>query len=73
VGRRKKAHVPEDIDFKIEPQIALEQIPQACGMEVRRGAGAATMREIARAVVQQGLGTISVSTSAHGQASGYRR
>ena len=35
-GRRKKAHVPKDIVFKIEPQIAREQIPQACVTEVRR-------------------------------------
>jgi len=36
-ARRKKAHVPEEIAFKTKPQIALEQIRQACAAGVPRG------------------------------------
>src|SRR6266849_4359283 len=37
-ARRKKAHVPKAIKFKTKPQIALEQIRQACAVGVPRGA-----------------------------------
>jgi len=36
-ARRKKAHVPEAIKFKTKPQIALEQIREACAAGVPRG------------------------------------
>src|SRR5712692_6834897 len=36
-ARRKKAHVPKAIKFKTKPQIALEQIRQACAAGVPRG------------------------------------
>lgn len=35
--RRKKAHVPKAIKFKTKPQIALEQIHEACAAGVPRG------------------------------------
>ena len=35
--RRKKARVPEEIEFKTKPQIALEQIRAACAAGVPRG------------------------------------
>ena len=35
--RRKKARIPEDIEFKTKPQIALEQIEAACAAGVPRG------------------------------------
>jgi SRSO17 transposase len=35
--RRKKAHVPKAIAFKTKPQIALEQIREACAAGVPRG------------------------------------
>ena len=35
--RRKKARVPEDIEFKTKPQIALDQIRAACEAGVPRG------------------------------------
>ena len=35
--RRKKARVPDQIEFKTKPQIALEQIRAACAAGVRRG------------------------------------
>jgi SRSO17 transposase len=34
--RRKKAHIPEDIEFMTKPQIALEQIRVACAAGIRR-------------------------------------
>src|SRR5947207_9398132 len=37
-GRRNKAHIPKAIRFKTKPQIALEQIRQACAADVPRGA-----------------------------------
>jgi SRSO17 transposase len=37
-SRRKKAHVPKAIKFKTKPQIALEQIRQACAAGVPCGA-----------------------------------
>ena len=36
-ARRKKAHVPKAIKFKTKPQIALDQIHQACAAGVARG------------------------------------
>jgi SRSO17 transposase len=36
-ARRKKAHVPKAITFKTKPQIALEQIREACAAGVPRG------------------------------------
>jgi len=36
-ARRKKAHVPEEITFKTKPQIALEQMREACKAGVPRG------------------------------------
>jgi SRSO17 transposase len=36
-ARRKKAHVPKAIKFKTKPQIALEQIHEACAAGVPRG------------------------------------
>ncbi len=36
-ARRKKAHVPREITFKTKPQIALEQIRDACKAGVPRG------------------------------------
>jgi SRSO17 transposase len=36
-SRRKKAHVPKAIRFKTKPQIALQQIRQACAVSVTRG------------------------------------
>ena len=36
-ARRKKAHVPKAIKFKTKPQIALEQIREACAAGVPRG------------------------------------
>jgi len=36
-ARRKKAHVPEEITFKTKPQIALEQMREACKVGVPRG------------------------------------
>ena len=36
-ARRKKARIPEDIAFKTKPQIALEQIREACAANVPRG------------------------------------
>jgi SRSO17 transposase len=36
-ARRKKAHVPKQIAFKTKPQIALEQIREACAAGVARG------------------------------------
>jgi SRSO17 transposase len=36
-GRRNKAHVPKEIEFKTKPQIALEQIRDACAAGVPRG------------------------------------
>src|SRR2546421_13107828 len=36
-ARRKKAHVPREITFKTKPQIALEQIRDACKVGVPRG------------------------------------
>jgi SRSO17 transposase len=36
-ARRRKAHVPKEIDFKIKPEIALEQIRAACGAGLPRG------------------------------------
>jgi SRSO17 transposase len=36
-ARRKKAHVPTAIKFKTKPQIALEQIREACAAAVPRG------------------------------------
>src|SRR5712671_3375903 len=36
-ARREKAHVPKAIKFKTKPQIALEQIRQACAAGVPRG------------------------------------
>jgi len=36
-ARRKKAHVPTAIKFKTKPQIALEQIREACAAGVPRG------------------------------------
>jgi SRSO17 transposase len=36
-GRRKKAHVPEEIEFTTKPQIALEQIREARAAGVPRG------------------------------------
>jgi SRSO17 transposase len=36
-ARRKKAHVPEEITFKTKPQIALEQMREACKAGVSRG------------------------------------
>jgi SRSO17 transposase len=35
--RRKKARVPEEIEFKTKPQIALEQVRNACAAGVPRG------------------------------------
>jgi SRSO17 transposase len=35
--RRKKAHIPEHIEFMTKPQIALEQIRQACTAGIPRG------------------------------------
>jgi len=35
--RRRKAEVPEDIAFKTKPEIALEQIRQACEADIPRG------------------------------------
>ena len=35
--RRKKARIPEDIEFKTKPQIALEQIEAACAVGIPRG------------------------------------
>lgn len=35
--RRRKAGVPEDVDFKTKPEIALEQITAACEAGVTRG------------------------------------
>jgi len=37
VARRTKAGVPEDIEFKTKPQIALEQIKWACAARLPRG------------------------------------
>src|SRR6266852_4282169 len=37
-ARRQKAHVPAEIAFATKPQIALEQIRQACAVGVPRGA-----------------------------------
>jgi SRSO17 transposase len=36
-ARREKAHVPEEITFKTKPQIALEQMREACKAGVSRG------------------------------------
>jgi len=36
-ARRKKAGVPEDVEFKTKPQIALEQIKWACEVGLPRG------------------------------------
>lgn len=36
-ARRKKAHVPEEIEFKTKPEIALDQIRAACAAGVPRG------------------------------------
>ena len=36
-ARRRKAHVPEEIDFKTKPEIALEQIRAACEAGLPRG------------------------------------
>ena len=36
-ARREKAHVPEEITFKTKPQIALEQMREACKAGVPRG------------------------------------
>jgi SRSO17 transposase len=36
-ARRKKAGVPEDVEFKTKPQIALEQIKWACASGLPRG------------------------------------
>jgi SRSO17 transposase len=36
-ARRRKVHVPEEIRFKTKPQIALEQIREACKAGVPRG------------------------------------
>src|SRR5713226_7295323 len=36
-ARRKKAHIPKAIAFKTKPQIALEQIRDACAADVPRG------------------------------------
>ena len=36
-ARRKKARVPEEIEFQTKPQIALEQIRNACATGVPRG------------------------------------
>ncbi len=36
-ARRKKARVPQEIEFKTKPAIALEQIRRACAAEVPRG------------------------------------
>jgi SRSO17 transposase len=36
-ARRKKAGVPEDVEFKTKPQIALEQIGWACAVGLPRG------------------------------------
>jgi SRSO17 transposase len=36
-ARRTKAGVPEDIEFKTKPQIALQQIKWACGVGLPRG------------------------------------
>src|SRR5262249_57773049 len=37
--RRKKARIPKAITFKTKPQIALEQIRNACAADVLRGVG----------------------------------
>jgi SRSO17 transposase len=36
-ARRRKAHVPADVEFKTKPEIALEQIRMACEAGVARG------------------------------------
>jgi len=62
--RRRKAGVPEEIDFKTKPQIALEQIDEACRAGLPRGvvlmdAGYGANTDLRTAIAALGLSYVA--------------
>jgi SRSO17 transposase len=60
-ARRKKAHVPEAIKFKTKPQIALEQIREACAAGVPRGVVLMDASYGANSVLRAGVSALGLS------------
>jgi SRSO17 transposase len=60
-GRRKKAHVPTAIKFKTKPQIALEQIREACAAGVPRGVVLMDASYGSNSVLRAGVSALGLS------------
>jgi SRSO17 transposase len=60
-ARRKKAHVPKTIKFKTKPQIALEQICEACAAGVPRGVVLMDASYGSNSVLRAGVSALGLS------------
>jgi SRSO17 transposase len=60
-ARRKKAHVPKAIKFKTKPQIALEQIREACAAGVPRGVVLMDASYGSNSVLRAGVSALGLS------------
>jgi SRSO17 transposase len=60
-ARRKKAHVPEEIEFKTKPQIALEQTRAACAAGVPRGVVLMDASYGSHIALRTGISTLALS------------
>ena len=60
-ARRKKAHVPKEMKFKTKPQIALEQIREACAAGVPRGAVLMDASYGANSALRAGVSALGLS------------
>jgi SRSO17 transposase len=60
-ARRKKAHVPEAITFKTKPQIALEQIREACAAGVSRGVVLTDASYGSNSVLRTGISALALT------------
>jgi SRSO17 transposase len=60
-ARRKTAHVPEAIKFKTKPQIALEQIREACAAGVPRGVVLMDASYGSNSVLRAGVSALGLS------------
>src|SRR6266851_7309635 len=59
--RRKKAHVPKEITFKTKPQIALEQIREACKAGVPRGIALMDASYGSNSALRTGIGALRLA------------